>query len=275
MNKKFLLLILLPLSFSFSQWKTISFPSELNVQPFTANFLEARTGAAYLFDLDKLRLDIGTSHDIVQLTSEKKTLSFGADFFTYTRLRKQNNFKFPVETIDYMFGINFGYKITEVNSRDFGFRLRISHISAHLVDGLYEADSTKWKNNRQPFVYSREFVELFPYYRISGFRTYIGFTYLFHTLPSDFKKIILQVGADYFIECLKTESFTPFVAYDLKLSGYSKYQATNTLNAGIKFGKPESRGFSLLFTYISGRNVHGELYDLNEHYFTFGFNLDI
>ncbi len=251
------------------------FPAELNLQPFTANFLEARMGAAYLFDLDKLRLDIGTSHDIIHLNSDKRTLSFGADFFTYTRLRKQNNFKFPVETIDYMFGINFGYKIRELNHREFGCRLRISHISAHLVDGLYEADSAKWKNDWLPFVYSREFIELFPYYKISDFRTYIGFTYLFHTLPSDFKKVIFQVGADYYISYLRTENFIPFVAYDFKLSGYTKYQATNSLNAGIKFGDPQSRGFSLLFSYISGRNVHGELYDLNEHYFTFGFNLDI
>jgi len=274
-NKKFLFLVLIPVSVSFTQWKNTTFPAELNIQPFTANFLEARMGAAYLFDPGKLRLDIGTTHDIIHLDSDKKTLSFGADFFTYTRLRKQNNFKFPVETIDYMFGINFGYKITEINKRDFGLRLRISHISAHLVDGLYDADSTKWKDGMQPFVYSREFIELFPYYRISGIRTYIGLTYLFHTLPADFKKIIFQIGVEYFIEYLKTESFTPFVAYDLKLSGYSKYQATNSLNAGIKFGNPQSRGFSLLFSYISGRNVHGELYDLNEHYFTFGFNLDI
>lgn len=274
MNKKSFLIFILFSSIAFAQCKTTVFPADLNIEPFSANFLEARTGAAYLLDLDKLRLDIGISRDIVHITSDKKKYSFGADFFTYTRLRKQSNFKFPVETIDYMFGINFSYKII-IDKKDFGFRVRISHISAHLVDGLYQADSGNWKEGRSPFVYSREFIELFPYYRISGFRAYVGFTYLFHTIPANFKNFILQLGSDYFIDCLKTENFIPFIAYDLKFSGNSKFVSTNSVNVGIKFGEADSRGFSLFFSYISGRNVHGELYDLNEKYFSFGFNLDI
>lgn len=275
MRRYFYLVILcITTELTSAQWISDWFPENPNVKPFAANFLEGRTGAIYLFDLDKIRLDIGTSRDLIKLTSDENTMSVGFDFFTYTRLRKQNNFKFPVETIDYMFGINYGYKVV-YGKKDIGLRFRLSHISAHLVDGLYDKNSEQWIDNRKPFVYSREFFEIFPYYSYSGFRGYLGLTYIFHTVPGVFKKRIIQIGMDYFIDYLRTKNFTPFAAYDLKFSGTTKYAATHTVNTGIKFGQPESRGFSVYFSFISGRNVHGELFDISEQYLAFGFNLDI
>jgi hypothetical protein len=79
----------------------------------------------------QLRLDIGTSRDIYRRHCEDKIISFGADFFTYTRLRGEKEFHFPVETIDYLFGINAGFKKSKPDS-EYGFRFRLSHISAHL-----------------------------------------------------------------------------------------------------------------------------------------------
>ncbi len=32
------------------------------------------------------------------------------DFFTFSNLRSEDNFKFPVDAIDYMFGVNFNLK---------------------------------------------------------------------------------------------------------------------------------------------------------------------
>ena len=61
-------------------------------------------------DNNKLRLDISTSRDIVKWYDDDETISIGADLFTFTRLRSTDNFKFPVETIDYLFGLNAGYK---------------------------------------------------------------------------------------------------------------------------------------------------------------------
>jgi len=53
------------------------------------------------------------------------------------------------------------------------------------------------------------------------------------------------------------------------------YEGNNIIKLGVKFGNPFSRGFSILFSYISGRSVHGELYDLNENYANFSINLDL
>jgi hypothetical protein len=259
---------------SFGQVETEWFPSELNIQPFIAHFLEPKAGFQYLFGLKKVRIDIGTSRDIIQWNSEEQKFSFGADFFTYTRARSEANFKFPVETIDYLFGINGGYKNTSENS-EWGARLRFSHISAHLVDGYYDLKSEGWLNGRAPFVYSREFFELITYYKIYGLRVYGGVTYNIHIIPNEIKKGSFEAGFDYYPDYAKTSLFTPFLAYDFTLTGIDEYSGNNIISLGIKFGEPTSRGFSILASYFSGKSVHGEFYDLNENYFTIGINLDI
>jgi hypothetical protein len=275
MRSTLTLLIILILKFnSIAQTTTEFFPADLNIQPFTAHFLEPKAGFQYLFDIDKVRIDIGTSHDIFNLKDEEKTFSAGADFFTYTRARSEANFKFPVETIDYLFGVNCGYK-NKFETGEFGARLRFSHISAHLVDGYYNSKAESWLNGREPFVYSKEFFELIAYYKVYGLRLYGGVTYNIHIVPNDIKKGIVQAGFDYYSEPLKTSLFIPFIAYDFTVTGIDKYSGNNIISLGIKFGEPTSRGFSILGSYFSGKSVHGEFYDLNENYFTLGINLDI
>jgi hypothetical protein len=224
---------------------------------------------------DWLRLDIGTSRDILQLKSIEETISFGADLFTFTRLRSNDNFKFPVETIDFFFGINGGFNKYD-GDREYGLRIRLSHLSAHLVDGRYDVHSSKWVNGRDPFTFSKEFIELFPYYRLSGFRVYLGVTNIFHIIPEIINKGIYQVGFDYYILPFSNGSITPFVAYDFKLNGINNtYFGNNMTKLGVKFGSPLSRGFSILISYISGKSIHGELFDLKENYLNIGFNLDL
>jgi len=275
--KRFLLTLSLfvLLSSNFSPQKTDEwFPTELNVQPFTANILEPKAGFEYLFDISKVQINIGATRDIYHHYNKRTTISFGADFFTFTRARAQSNFKFPVETIDYMFGINAGYKI-KYCGKEIGLRFRFSHISAHLVDGLYDEESASWMNGREPFVFSKEFIELFPYYRKNGFRAYLGLTYIIHVIPGEIKNGIFQVGFDYYIKPLQNSSFIPFIAYDFKLTGIDKYSGNNIAKAGIKFGEPLSRGFSILISYLSGKSIHGEFYNISENYWTIGLNLDL
>lgn len=273
-----LLIVLVLISYiklnSLAQTTTDWFPADLNIQPFTAHFLEPKAGFQYLFDLEKVRIDIGTSHDIINWKDENNSFSFGADFFTYTRARSEDNFKFPVETVDYLFGVNGGYKY-KTETSEWGARLRFSHISAHLVDGYYDSEMNNWIVGREPFVYSKEFFELIAYYKIYGFRVYGGITYNIHIVPDEIKKGIIHAGFDYYVTQIQTSLFTPFIAYDFILSGIDEYSGNNIISAGIKFGEPESRGFSILASYFSGKSVHGEFYYVSESYATIGINLDI
>jgi hypothetical protein len=274
--KKLLIFLLIFFPFTlFSQSSTEWFASDLNIQPFTANFLEPRTGFMFALEENQLQLNIGTSRDVVQIKSGKENISLGADFFTFTRLRSESSFKFPVETIDYLFGVNAGYKLID-STKEIGVRFRFSHISAHLVDGRFDEKLNEWIEGRNPFTFSKEFIELFPYYRIDGFRIYLGLTYIVSVTPSIINKGIYQAGFDYYILPLSSGFITPFVAYDFKLSGIDDiYSDNNIVKAGVKFGKPFARGFSILFAYFSGKSVHGEFFDLSENYFSVGFNLDL
>ncbi|MFZ2324297.1 MAG: DUF1207 domain-containing protein [Ignavibacteriaceae bacterium] len=274
-KKNLILFLILFTSISYSQWKHELFPSDINIQPFTANFLEPKAGFLFSTDKNQLRLDISTSRDIVHWSDENEMISIGADVFTFTRLRSTDDFKFPVETIDYLFGFNAGYKKKICNDNEFGFRFRLSHISAHLVDGQYDSQSQQWRQGRKPFVFSKEFIELFPYYRINTFRTYVGLTYIFHIIPNEIKKGIFQTGFDYYATQIGTDYLTPFVAYDFKLSGNEKYVGNNIISAGVKFGRWNQRGLSIYFAYMSGKSIHGEYFDLNENYANIGFNFEL
>ena len=118
-------------------------------------------------------------------------------------------------------------------------------------------------------------MELFPYYRINTFRAYVGLTYIFHVIPEDIKKFNIQLGFDYFATQFGSGSITPFVAYDFKLAGNETYVGNNIFSVGVKFGNWKSKGLSLYYTYISGKSIHGEYYDVNENYSAVGFNFEL
>lgn len=272
--KKLVLLILFILCSvtTFPQSLVTWFPSDINIQPFTANFIEPRTGFAFELGGQKIRLDIGRSQDIINIRNENSTLSFGADLFTFTRLRAESEFHFPVETVDYLFGINSGYRVINQNS-EYGFRFRLSHISAHLVDGQYDYKINFWRDGKSAITYTREFIELFPFYSYEGLRLYMGLIYLFHRKPVDVGRGIYQAGFDYYYTGFK--DIYPYVAYDFKLEEINKFSGSSILTAGVKFGNYYSRGLSLSVTYFAGKSIHGEYYNLNESYTTIGFNLDL
>jgi hypothetical protein len=270
--------LILPLLFAcanngYSQ--VVWFPSGINIQPFTANFLEPRAGFSYIIDESNLRLDIGTTTDIFLYEVGDKHFSVGADLFTYTRLRGESNFHFPVETIDYLFGINAGYKISIDEKKECGFRFRLSHISSHLVDGAFDTGINNWRDNRNPRTYSREFIELFPYYRVCELRVYLGLTYLVHVNPDFIGKGIYQAGFDYYANGIINDFINPFVDYDFKLSEVEKFSGNNIIETGIKLGEYDSKGISVIFSYYSGKSIHGEYFNINEKYATLGLNVDL
>ena len=254
---------------------TVVFPGELNIQPFTSNFLEPRMGVFFQTGQNDLRLDIGASKDIFHTRIfPQANLSLGADFFTFTRLRGESGFHFPVDAVDYLFGVNAGFKKLLPGEREWGVRLRLSHISAHFVDGHYEGANHRWRDNRSPIVYSREFVEMMYYYRVSGIRVYAGVSYLFHVDPTEIEPWILQAGFDSYPRSLSFGFFHPYVAYDFKLASTTAYTSSHRVQLGIKYGHPFGAGLRLVFTLYQGKNVHGEYYELDDEYFSTGFTVD-
>lgn len=272
--KKILLIILIITPNFFAQ-KSEFFPDGLTIPPFTANNLEPKLGFQFQLSKNELRLDIGNSLEIFRYNkNDNETFSFGADLFTFTLLRGEKNFHFPVDAVDYLFGINGSYKYSNENI-EYGARVRLSHISAHFVDGHFDGNNSEWRDGRRPIVYSREFIEIMPYYKINSLRFYIGIAYLFHVDPVDIGKFNFQTGFDYYASGLISEMITPFVGYDIKLINIDKYTADNSINAGIKFGKIYGRGLSFYLHYYSGMSIHGEYYNVRKNFTAFGINLDL
>ncbi|MCX6173321.1 MAG: DUF1207 domain-containing protein [Ignavibacteriales bacterium] len=272
--KKLFLLILLLSSITVAQIEVEYFPDGLTIHPFAANTLEPKLGFLFKINSNELQLNIGNSMDLVRIQKGKQTFSVGADLFTWTLLRKENNFHFPVDAVDYLFGLNFGYKRV-MHNFSFGARVRLSHISAHLVDGHYNGILNQWNNDHYPRVYSREFIEGLAYVKYKRLRVYGGITYLYHVDPVEIKKDNYQLGFDYYFNKYFGGGITPFIGYDLKLVHLSKYTGNNSFTAGVKFGKIEGKGLSLAFNYYSGYSIHGEYFDSVDKYSSLSINLDL
>lgn len=235
-------------------------------KPPVASVFEESVGAHYQFETEKLRLDIGNSFDLFDLSVNENKMTIGADFFTYTRLRTSGNFKFPVETSDYYFGLNTAYFDT-LASVPMAYRLRVAHISSHLVDGL--ADSLTFK--RLPFVYSREFADFMAMTTLGDLRVYAGVNFLYSTKPKDFALFHPQLGFDF--EHKLSNSISIKGGYDFKLVGIAdKYHGVSNYNAGIAFNTPYSTQIYIAFYGYNGKSMHGMYFNERDDYAGIGFN---
>jgi len=250
-------------------------PASNLFEPVKASVIEARNGVIKDVGKNNLLLNIGISADILKWQIKKQYISLGADFFTYSNLRTESNFKFPVDAIDYFFGFNFNYK-RNISSNYFIGRLRISHISAHLEDGhKYIGNDTIFI----PFVYSREFLDLsagYDYYLSKGFniKNVISINILFHSIPDDFGLISLQYGFEfkYFINSFLSVYFSNDIKYQ---TVRSENYFNENLESGIRLGKQNSKGFSISFNYYNGKDYKGQYFNDFLNYKAIGFNVDL
>jgi hypothetical protein len=243
----------------------------LQFTPLTANTFEPRVGLIWHADDNRLRLDIGNSVDLLQYTFAEsgRRLAIGSDFFTYTLLSGEKNFHFPVDAVDYLFGFNASY-VDTMNSGIVSSRLRLSHISAHFVDGHFNGSTGIWKDGLNPRVYSREFFDLTVAFEpVREFRGYAGMIYLWHVDPTTLPTVLGYVGAEYHRQLTGP------------LDGYAAYQFTATgllprheFQAGVKLGTWYGRGTKLFAVYHSGNSIHGEYHDRPDEYSGLGFNID-
>jgi len=237
------------------------FTSDVLFVPTKAGIFESRTGVTKFTDKKNLKLDIGVSFDVIGLNSGIERFSVGVDFFTFSNLRSEQNFKFPVDAIDYLFGINLNYKKHISLKNNLALRFRLSHISSHLQDGhIYERSDTIFK----PFVFSKEFINLaiVNEYSVNNelhLKSMLGIDYIFHSIPGSISKLSGQLGleARYFL----TDILSLYVSNDLVLASVnSKSNLNENFESGITLGKLNSRSISLYYTFYDGQDYRGQYY---------------
>jgi len=256
----------------------LSFVSHgLLFKPLVANTYEPRVGILAEARKNRLRLDIGNSIDLLQyrFARESELLAMGADFFTYTLLRGEQNFHFPVDASDYFFGINFNFR-KHLSEGILSSRLRVSHVSSHFVDGHYDNTVAAWKDGRPPVVYSREFLDgvaaLEPSSMDGNARLYLGATYLFHVDPKNLARLTAYGGIEYHSEVWK--NVNTYIAYQATVLKILETSVRHNVQLGEKIGEWDGRGLNLYASYFSGYSIHGEYYNVKDNYFAVGFLID-
>lgn len=245
-------------------------PSTLLFAPLRAAIFEPRVGVQYQPSLQRLRLDIGYSGDVVRGRIERTDVAAGIDGCTYTRLRSEAQFKFPVEAVDYMFGVNASARMHLDTASALSVRVRAEHISAHLADGY--ADSVGMLRQR-PFVYSREFVDFLAAYEWRGIRLYGGAAALVSVkpLPVEVGRFIPQLGIEWTGEVLTRV----FAAYDLRaVTVGSVTLPIHAVQCGVVV--PTGAHAPMLAVcgyYYAGYSLHGMFYTQRESYWAFGLQV--
>jgi len=248
--------------------------SSLCFRPLVAAVFEPRIGFQFQPSLERLRLDIGFSADVLntslardEASADDARLALGVDAFTYSRLRSEANLKFPVEMVDYMFGINASSR-WRLDGRMLSARVRLAHISAHLADGF--ADSTGMLRQR-PFIYSREFLDAIVAHEwlAMNVRVYGGGTVLLTVkeLPTPVSRIIPQFGVEW-----SGRLGVPVVAgYDVRIVGIGGVtQAVHAAQFGAVVLDRSTGRVALCSYYYAGFSMHGMWFDRRDQYWAFG-----
>lgn len=259
-----------------------------------AGKVEPRIGGWFLPENDRLRLDIGTSVELQTVLAGGRTdtpkdtrrrapndragssyaFDFGADFFTWTQLRSVGRFKFPVEAVDYYFGLYGSYQPIANAPVPLNVRLRVAHISAHLVDG----DPGLLGNPDTAITYSREFVDVaaghYLYNHRSSFGWYGGALWAFSCIPDSLGRITPYAGVEYSRNVVQAFPLTLRFGYEFRLNGELEPIGENQVRAGVKFADLYDSGIILEGIYYSGRSPYGQFFNRRESYFSFGFSIE-
>ncbi|HWQ27088.1 MAG TPA: hypothetical protein VN367_09970 [Chlorobaculum sp.] len=254
-------------------------------EPLLADPMEPRIAVMPKLDKKQLQLDIGTSADLYQ--NKERTFAAGIDFGTWSLLNRTNDFKFPVDCIDYMFGFNttFRHQLKEslLPFDEGSVRVRLSHISAHFEDGHYDEVAHQWINPGEspfgiPFTYSREFVNVTAALSSPGRRVYLGYQYMFHTIPSGISPSSFQAGAEIGLPA------HAYLAADFKLLPVWKgdstgktdaFRGTWNLQTGMRLTSIGLESVRVACNYFSGMSRQGMYFYKPESYTTLGMIVDL
>jgi hypothetical protein len=190
-------------------------------------------------------------------------------------LRQDENFHFPVDAVDYLFGLNASYRAPAGGTNVFLARFRFSHISAHLVDGSYDKRAGAWRDDRLPRVYSREFLDLVgAWEHADALRIYAGLQYVYHIDPADLGRWSLQAGIEGSLPAVWQPWINIYAAYDFRLAKIRSYTGNHSAEAGVKFGSWRGKGVRLFLAWYEGYSQHGEYFDDRWSYWGWGTAID-
>jgi hypothetical protein len=211
----------------------------------------------------EIEADIGGYRSLAGWSGEVsgETLFFhtGIEGAAYFQMTQQGS-KFPLDSSDGLMGI-YG----EAARGPWAYQLRYTHISAHLVDGLFNA--------RAPILYTREFLSARISRRLDWFRPYIGYQFLTHSAPS-LPRSSLELGG-YAILPERWGAAHPYFGGDIRIRDASE-GTTFELGAGTALlSEHGSPPILITASYLKGHDLRGQFYDERTEKWIFGLDLEI
>jgi hypothetical protein len=251
--------------------------------PLRANYQEPRVGVRKEAGTSRLKLDIGSSIDFLQWQPDSASgrIRLGADFFTYALTTSAQGLRLQVDAVDGYFGGHIVY-VSEGTAGGLSLRLRLLHVSGHLIDGHWDRATMQWKDNKLPIPYTRDFGEITGLWtwrgRIAALSAYTGVSYATLERPDDLSRFATLHGFE-----LRSTGLLPscggrplslYVADHLAFAGIPAWYGTNNLEFGVKFGEWDGTGIRIYGSWYNGLEVFSQYYYVRTDQWGLGFAFD-
>lgn len=250
------------------------FPDSVLFSPLVANHEEPRVSFRQHIGSSLLEIGIGSMADVLEYRDGGNSFRFGIEVFAYALSRDIEQLKFEIDVADGFFGVHFTY----TNESPLSFRLRLLHLSAHLVDGHFKQTSQRANDIIAP-EFSRNSGEFIGTYQLQlssnvTLRVYTGLSYAVRMIPSEIRRFASIHGFELRIPTLSGK-VSAYAAHNLTLRGVPRYVASNNVEVGLKFGRWNSGGLRLCLSFYTGLDKFGQYYDMHRKYVALGFAIDI
>lgn len=230
-----------------------------------------------------MKLDIGGAMDILNIRvrdDSTANLRFGADLFAYALSASHRGLRLQIDAVDGYFGGHIVYR-EQRDRTALLVRLRILHLSSHLVDGHFDLDNEAWIGGRLPNPFSRDYGEVTAGYLWqwdkAGLFVYGGFSYATLVRPA-MKRLTTHYGATLHSGRWVESGFgVPVLFYisdHLLVWGVETLSATNVAEAGVKLGEWEGAGIKIFLSYHSGLELYHQYSNLKSDALSLGFCLE-
>jgi hypothetical protein len=228
-----------------------------------------------------MRLTIGAPLDVWELRladDGTARMRVGIDFFIQALTTSSEGLRLQIDAADGWFG---GHIAGRWDLRDVSVsaRLRILHLSGHMVDGHFDNGTGTWKDGREPIPFTRDFGELTGAVSLRfapvTFRAFGGASYATLIRPEEIERWMFLGGLDlHTASLIAADGPFPlhlYAGWTLTLAGIPEYTGTNSVEAGVKFGAWDGRGVRVYGGYYAGQVMFTQYYDLRTDHWALGF----
>ena len=262
-----------------SRWTFL--PSGTLFTPLPASWLEPRIGVEKQIGSSRMRLDIGSTFDMLEVRVGDFTGRAGVDFFTYALSTSANGHRLQIDAVDGIFGGNITSSV-RISHGCMLFRLRLLHLSAHFLDGHYDNAAGGWKDGQEPIPYTRDFGELTALYE-SGTTSwllmpYAGAAYATLVRPVDVQRFSCHAGVTVLLPptggTVFGQSFRLYGSLHFTVTGTPAYGGTTRIEGGIRFGEWRGRGIRIYGGYYAGFDAFSQYFTARRSFASLGFAFD-